>query len=294
MPLVGGVVMLFAPAPLISCAVGFPRALSRISAAVVLSAALVAMGAGMASATAYLASFGLAAVVMCLMLEWRQPFELIVLSTTTLVILAGTVTAMWFAGSPLALVQLVHNQLIAGIMRGETFYKALGVNTAIASDTQAYIVDTLLRLTPALIALFGALMVLLNLSIFWRWGGKQQRVGYTLFGDMARWSAPEWLVWPLLISGFTWFVPLVPVATIALDCFLCIVAVYFGQGLAIMAFYFKQLRIPAVARGLIYFLTLAQPVLMAMVGAAGVFDLWVDFRRLKRPNAAARNLRNFL
>ena len=51
---------------------------------------------------------------------------------------------------------------------------------------------------------------------------------------------------------------------------------------------------PGVARGLIYVVTLAQPLLMALVGAAGVFDLWVDFRRLKRPNAAARNFGNFL
>jgi uncharacterized protein YybS (DUF2232 family) len=61
-----------------------------------------------------------------------------------------------------------------------------------------------------------------------------------------------------------------------------------------MTFYFKQLGMPPIARGLIYFVTLAQPVLTALVGAAGVFDLWVDFRRLRRPHAAARNLGNFL
>src|SRR5215470_17898258 len=143
-------------------------------------------------------------------------------------------------------------------------------------------------------ALLCALMALLNLMVFWRWGGREQRLGYTLFGDLARWSAPEWLIWPLLVSGFGWFIPLEPLATIALDCFLCVLGVYFCQGLAIMAFYFKQLRMPPVARGLIYFVTLAQPILTALVGAAGVFDLWIDFRRLKPPNAAARNLRNSL
>jgi uncharacterized protein YybS (DUF2232 family) len=178
--------------------------------------------------------------------------------------------------------------------RGEGFYKTLGVDAAIAPDTQAYLADAVMRLSPALIALLGASIVLLNLAVFWRFGGKQQRLGYTLFGDLARWSAPEWLIWPLLVSGFGWFIPQRPVATVALDCFVCVLAVYFCQGLAIMAFYFKQLRMPAVARGLIYFITLAQPVLTAIVGAAGVFDLWVDFRRLKRTNAAARNLGNFL
>jgi len=293
-PVAGGVVMAFAPAPLLGYAVGFPHALRRISVAVALAAALVAAGAGMAAAATYVASFGLAAGAMCYMLERHQPFEVIVLSAAMVVILAGTVAALAFAGSPVALAHAVHNQLVADLMRGEGLSKMLGVDAAIAPDTQGFIVDTVMRLTPALVGVASALMVLLNLAVFWRFGGKQQRVGYTLFGDLARWSAPEWLIWPLLVSGFGWFIPLAPLATIALDCFLCIVAVYFCQGLAIMAFYFKQLGMPPVARGLIYFVTLVQPVLTALVGAAGVFDLWVDFRRLKPPSAAARNLGNFL
>jgi uncharacterized protein YybS (DUF2232 family) len=286
--------MAFAPAPLLGYAAGFPHALPRIGIAAVCSAALVAVSGGMDAATGYLVTFGVGAVVMCFMLERRQSFELIVVTTTAAVVLTGLVTVLAFAGSPRLLVQITHDQLIAGMMRAQALYKTLGVDAAIAPDTQAYIVNTVMRLTPALVALMAALMVLLNLGVFWRWGGKQQRIGYTLFGDMARWSAPEWLIWPLLVAGFGWFIPLRPVATIALDCFVCIIAVYFCQGLAIMAFYFKQLRMPALARGLIYFVTLAQPVLTAMVGAAGVFDLWVDFRRLRRPNAAARNLGNFL
>ena len=292
-PLAGGAIMVFAPAPLLGYAVGFPHALRRISVAVAISAAFVTLGGGMAAATAYLVSFGLAAAVICYMLERRQPFELIVLSATTLVLLAGTIVALIFAGSPAALVQAVHNQLVVGMMRGESFYKALGIESAIAPDTRVYLVDTLMRLTPALAGLFGALTVLLNLAVFWRLGGKEQRVGYTLFGDLARWSAPEWLIWPLLVGGFGWFIPLPLLATIAFDCFICILGVYFCQGLAIMAFYFKQLGMPPVARGLIYFVTMAQPVLTALVGAAGVFDLWVDFRRLKPPNATVRNLGNF-
>jgi uncharacterized protein YybS (DUF2232 family) len=293
-PLAGGAIMAFAPAPLLGYAVGFPHSMRRISVAAAFSAALVAAGGGMAAATSYLVSFGLAAAVMCYMLERRQPFELIVLGAAAVVLGAGTVAALAFAGSPAALVQGVHNQLVAGMMRGESFYKTLGVNTAIAPDTQVYIVDTVMRLTPALVGLLSVITVLLNLAVFWRLGGRQQRVGYTLFGDLARWSAPEWLIWPLLVSGFGWFIPLRPVATIALDCFVCMLGIYFCQGLAIMAFYFKRLGMPPVARGLIYFVTLAQPVLTALVGAAGVFDLWVDFRRLKPPDAAARNLRNFL
>jgi uncharacterized protein YybS (DUF2232 family) len=293
-PFAGGVIMIFAPGPLLGYAVGFPHALARISVAALLSAALIAAGAGFPSALAYLISFGLAAALMCYMLERQQSFEWIVAGSGAAILLAATVAALVSVGSPVAVAQTVQSQLAAGITHGERLYKMMGVNAAIAPDTQAYVVDTITRLAPALAALMAALTVLLNLAVFWRVSGKQQRIGYALFPDLARWSAPEWLIWPLLVSGFGWFIPLAPLATIALDCFVFLLAIYFCQGLAIMAFYFKQLGMPPVARGLIYLLTLVQPFLTALVGVVGVFDLWADFRRLKRPNAAARNLSNFL
>jgi uncharacterized protein YybS (DUF2232 family) len=280
-PFAGGAIATFAPAPLLGSAVGLPHALLRISLLVAVSDVLVAVSGGMVAATAYLVSFGLAAVIMCYMLERRQRFELIVVAASTAVLLAGTVAALAFTGSPAALVQTVHNQLVAGMMRGQSFYKTLRIDATIAPGTQAHIVETVMQLIPALVGLLGSLIVLLNLALFWRLGGQQARVGYPLFSDLSLWSAPEWLIWPLLASGFGWFIPLRPLATIALDCFVCILGVYFCQGLAIMAFYFKHLKMPLVARWLIYFVTLAQPVLTALVGAVGVFDLWVDFRRSK-------------
>jgi uncharacterized protein YybS (DUF2232 family) len=293
-PIVGSVITMFAPAPLLGNAVGLQRAMIRITVVTVLGTGLVAAGAGVVGATIYLVTFGAAAIVMCHLLEHRYPFEVIVLSATAVILLASTLAALMLTGSPAALTQSLHGQLTAGITRGQSFYKALGVDAAMTQDTQTYLVDTIMRLSPALATLLGALLVLLNLAVFWRFSGREQRLGYTLFGDLGRWSSPEWLVWLLLVSGFSWFIPLPAVATIALDCFVCVAAVYFCQGLAIMSFYFKQLRMPALARALIYLVIVVQPVLTALVSAAGVFDLWVDFRRLKPPSHTAGSLGNFL
>ncbi len=78
-----------------------------------------------------------------------------------------------------------------------------------------------------------------------------------------------------------------------MDTFVCVAALYFCQGMAIMAFYFKALVIPPWVRGLIYFVTIIQPVLAALVCAAGIFDLWVDFRRLKPPSQEAGSFGDF-
>jgi uncharacterized protein YybS (DUF2232 family) len=293
-PLVGGAAMVFAPAPLLGYAVGFPHALIRMTAVVALSAALVAAGGGLQAAAAYAITFGLAAAVMCYMLERRQPFELIVICATAAILAAGTLSALAFAGSLTMLAHALRDQLVAGLLRGEKFYKALGIDAAVAPETRIRVVDAVVRLTPAMLVLVGAFTVLFNLGIFWRLSGKQRRVGYTLFGDLIRWSAPEWLIWLFLATGFGLFIPMAPWATIALDGFVCLTAVYFCQGLAILAFYFKRLGMPPLARGLIYFVTIVQPVLAVLACAAGVFDMWVDFRRLKPRSPEAGNLGNFL
>jgi uncharacterized protein YybS (DUF2232 family) len=292
-PVVGGMAMLFVPAPLLSYAVGYPGALWRMGGGLLLAAGLIALGGGPMAAVAYALTFGLATAVMGYMLERRHPFELIVLFTTGAVVVTGVLTAFAFAGSPAALAQGLQENLTAGMIRGEKFYKTLGIEGALTPDTRAAIVDTALKLSPALGAISAAFLVLINLGLFWRISGKQQRVGYMLFGDLVRWSTPEWLIWVLLVTGFGLFIPAPPVGTIALDCFICVAAVYFCQGLAVMAFYFKLLAMPPLARGLIYFVTVVQPVLAALVCAVGVFDLWIDFRRLKPPSQEARNLGDF-
>src|SRR5260370_40569626 len=111
--------------------------------------------------------------------------------------------------------------------------------------------------------------MLLNLRVFWRWA-RPERLACSLFGDLSRWSAPEWMVWLLLAGGFGLFIPVSAISAIALNGFICIAAIYFCQGLAIMGFYFQSLAVPSLVRGIIYFV-----VFPHAVGAALVFGAWV-------------------
>jgi uncharacterized protein YybS (DUF2232 family) len=293
-PVIGGLVMLLAPVPVLCYAAGLPGALWRSGGAIIVAAGLVALVAGPLGALAYLLSLGLATAVMMYTLERRKPFEVVVLCTVAAMLVAGAVAALVLVGSPAALANLLHRDLLAALSRGEKFYHMVGVEAGLSTETRNGIVNATIRLSPALAAISAGFAVLVNLGIFWRLTGRQQRVGYPLFGDLVRWSAPDWLIWTLLVSGFGMFIPVAPLGTIFLDCFACVAAVYFCQGLAIMAFYFKVLSMPPLARGLIYFVTIVQPVLAALVCAAGIFDLWIDFRRLKPPSQEARNFGDFL
>ncbi len=297
-PIAGGFAMLFAPAPILIFAVGRLSPNLRATLAVLLAGVLVAIAAGVSAAISYEIAFGMAAVLMCYMLERHCSFELIVLVTAGTMLIAGSAAALIAAGSPDAMLTAIHQSLKAGMERGQDFYKSIGMDAGLAPDTQATAIDVFIRLSPALAAIGAAAAVMLNLTTFWRWGGKK-RLPYDLFGELPKWSTPEWLVWVLLAAGFAfqgfkYLIPIKPIETIALDAFICVGMVYFCQGIAIMAFYFRMLGMPAVARVAIYLITCVQPVLAVLVCLAGVLDMWVDFRRLKPPSQEAGNFGDYL
>ena len=291
-PVAGSIAMLFAPAPILIFAVGRLHPLVRTMVSIWLAAALVLVAAGPIVGVAYLATFGLATGMMAYMLERGYSFELIVIITAMVMLAVGIALALAMAGSPDALLAMLNRALNEGMARGRSLYKVFGIESGVPAETQSSIVNWTVRLSPALAAISAALTALVNLSLFWRWVGKR-RLTYQLFGDLAKWSTPEWLIWVFLATGFALFVPVKAMDTIALDAFVCVAAVYFCQGLAIMSFYFKMLAMPSVARGVIYFIAGIQPVLAALVCAVGVFDLWVDFRRLKPPSQEADNFGDF-
>jgi uncharacterized protein YybS (DUF2232 family) len=290
-PLVGAILMMLAPAPILVYAVGRPNPKLRATIAVLLATALVALLWGPIGGLAYFVSFGLATAIACYMLERRSSFEMITAVGAGVMVATSVVVVLVFVGGPDALIKTVHDSLTQMVVRGQDFNKLLGM-PAIPPDTQASVISLTMHLSPAFALLIAASSMLLNLRVFWRWGGPQ-RLAYSLFGDLSRWSAPEWMVWLLLASGFGLFIPVSAISAIALNGFICIGAVYFCQGLAIIGFYFQSLAVPSIVRGIIYFVVFAQPVVAALVGVAGVFDMWIDFRRLKPPSPEANNLGDF-
>src|SRR5260370_6255395 len=143
------------------------------------------------------------------------------------------------------------------------------------ADARGKLLDVMVRLSLAFMTIGAALMVLVNLGLFWRWVGKE-RLHYVLFSGLAKWRSPEWLIWLLLATGFGLFAPIEPVRNFALDGFILVAAIYFCHGLAIMAFYFQMLAMPLAARGIICLLPAGQPVLPALVGATGLSALWLS------------------
>ena len=295
LPFVGVMLMLFAPAPIVSYVVGRPAAGLRMLLAMGLSLLLVGLAAGPTVALGYGVTFGVGTAIICLMLEREQPFELIVVAATVAMMVAGTLTVLALVGSPEALANTIRDTLVDGFTRSSHFYESLGMSGGIDAASRDRLVAITVGLVPAIAALGAAFMVTLNLICFWRWFGKG-RLAYPLFGDLALWHTPEWLIWVLLATGFALFAPIPAVREIAIDGFICTAAIYFCQGLAIIAYYFRMLAMPLAFRsGALLLLGLAaiQPVFAILVCTLGIFDMWVDFRRVKPPGREAGSFGDF-
>jgi uncharacterized protein YybS (DUF2232 family) len=174
----------------------------------------------------------------------------------------------------------------AALSQSAAMYEKLGMSRAESKQLGDRMLDITEQLLPALAAMLGAVALLLNLGLASRWLGKE-KIGYQLFNGLVTWRTPEWLIWLLLATGFGMFVPQPLARLVALNGFVLVSAIYFCQGLAIMAYYLQMLSMPRIVRGTIYVIALLQPVLAALVCLAGVFDMWIDFRRLKPPSQEA-------
>src|SRR5215813_5198242 len=99
--------------------------------------------------------------------------------------------------------------------------------------------------------------------------------------DLACWRASDYLVWVFLTSGAALLIPLDLVGTIGLNVLLVTLAIYLLQGLAIALFWGRRLPFPLGVQCLVLAVVflIAGPLCVVLCTAAGLFDLWVDFRR---------------
>ena len=144
------------------------------------------------------------------------------------------------------------------------------------------IVEQMLNILPGLLFVSFSFVVLLNILFLWK-RFPDRRTQWLSITTFREWKCPEPLVWALIACGFAFFVPANEVVTIvALNVLLVTGVCYFVQGLAIVAFFFHKNNVPRFLRSATYILIIFQQIFTLLVAALGLFDLWGDFRRLKK------------
>ncbi len=128
-----------------------------------------------------------------------------------------------------------------------------------------------------------SLLVLVWMNV-WLGGRILERYGLVnfQFGDLSRWSLPEILVWLVILGAGSALLPYAGPQTAGINLLIFLALVYFFQGLAIVSFYLKKYRFSRFKRILLYSLIWIQTYMIIIVALVGLFDIWADFRKLKR------------
>jgi uncharacterized protein YybS (DUF2232 family) len=139
----------------------------------------------------------------------------------------------------------------------------------------------LLTILPALVVISHLFINMLNYILVRVYCQRSQPPLALDPDDLACWRASDYLVWVFVASGVALLLPVDVMGIIGVNVLLVTLAIYFIQGMAIALFWGRRLPVPLSVQyllGVVVFL-IAGPLCLVLCTAAGLFDLWVDFRR---------------
>jgi uncharacterized protein YybS (DUF2232 family) len=162
-------------------------------------------------------------------------------------------------------------------------YKNVGVapeNIHLISNSLENIQYVLVRIIPALVVasifFVSWTSLLLAKPIF-----QSRELFYPAFGSLKLWKAPESLVWFIIGCGLLLLLPNRALKIFGLNGLLILMPIYFFQGIAIVSFYFEKKKFPRILRLFLYSLIALQQVVLLVVIGLGLFDMWLNFRKLE-------------
>jgi uncharacterized protein YybS (DUF2232 family) len=109
---------------------------------------------------------------------------------------------------------------------------------------------------------------------------KQKGISVKSIENLNQWKAPDFLVFGVIILSVLIFLPMTVLKVISVNCLIILMFVYFFQGIAVVSFFFNKKSAPFALRFFFYILIAIQPFFMFLVIGFGLFDTWINFRKL--------------
>jgi len=167
----------------------------------------------------------------------------------------------------------------------ETF-QSVGENKAEIEDMKSLVEKTVGGFAssyPAFVLVGSLISAMANYSLLrvvW-----SRIYGPGLFSERTfdEWICPENLVWGFIAASAALFLGQGMVADAGLNLFVVMMVIYFAQGTSIVVHFLKARKVPVFLWFVLFILIFAQPLLIGLVAGIGVFDIWVDFRKIRNP-----------
>lgn len=285
-PLLGGVITLFAPTAILFylAKLGWSYGLMAMGVAFIFSIVLYPHFAGGSIYYSLIEVFILGPVLFGFLRRKFSITKTVGYATGLLLLFLSVFLILWGIKTGQNPYQAVVSEINQSLDASLDFYEHLNVpKEALETMKEALhdIKSLAARFWPGFAA--ASLLVLVSINV---WLGNRILHRYGIpgfqFGDLSRWSLPETVVWLLILAGGLVVWPYSGPRTVGINLLIFLTPAYFFQGLAIVSFYIKKYGLSRFMRLLLYSLICIQTYIIIMVAVVGLFDIWADFRRLKK------------
>ena len=227
--------------------------------------------------------FSVLGLILSEIFRRKPPIGTSVLLGTCFVLLIGFL-ALAVAGlrRNLGPLEMAYAYLLESLETTARIYTQAGADPEQAGEFQEYLKalkEGMALIYPSLMVVGSAFVVWLNV-IMSRPLFRRRNLEVPDLGTLDRWQSPELMVWGLIAAGFSLFLSISPLRLVAVNALVIMLAIYFFHGLSILLFYLNKYRVPPWIRFGVYALILLQQILVIGVTMAGLFDQWLDLRRI--------------
>ena len=285
-PFVGPFFSLLTPLPFLyySTKLGFYQGV-KTGVLAIFIISLLAKLAGYTQLIIFASEFGLFGLVLSELFRRRVSLGQAVFIATAFMVLLGLAILFFIALSKnMGPLEMMLNYLRDHLQFTIEAYKEMGVPQEKAVEFEAFgkaFVDTISKIYPSLMITGTGFAVWLNIVM----ARPLFRIGKLEYPDyflMDRWQAPEYLVWGVIASGFALFLLSGGIQLVAINALIIMMAIYLFHGLSIILFFLNKYRVPTWIRAGVYILIVVQQLFLGVLALAGLFDQWVDFRKIHR------------
>ncbi len=282
-PPLGVLVGVLIPVPLIFIYVQLGRRPGVILLALVFGVMFTLMGPK--QAVLFFTEYAVLAGVMAETIRFRLPFDKCILFSTLFSATLSIILLFFiFTDRESTLTEFFQQQIDGHFKQSMEALKGMGDKPEDLKAMQEFADRTsgvLAQSYPSFIIIGTFITAVINYyAARFLWG---RIYGSGLFhpARFSEWAVPDQTVWVFIGSGALCFLADGTLGVAGINLFLLVLVVYFFQGLAILIYFLESRNVPVFFWILIFFVIVFQPLLIGGAVGLGVFDTWMDIRKVR-------------
>ena len=271
------------PVPLIFVYINFGRRPGLVLLALIFVVLFTLMGPR--QATLFLTEYAVLAGVMAEAIRFRLSFDkCISFSALVSAVLSIVLMLFVFTDREATLLEFFQKQIDGHFAQSIESLKAIGDKSEelkVVQDFAGKASGSLAQAYPSFIVLGTFVTALINYyatRFLWR-----RIYGYDMFHEarFSGWVIPDQVIWILIGSSAVFLLADNALGSIGINLLLMTLVAYFFQGLAITIYFLESRNVPVFFWVLIFFVILLQPLLVGVSIGLGIFDTWMDLRKVR-------------